>query len=190
MDGKAVQSVLSHKGLGVLADSQLRFHQHIRATVSKDEGIAINLLKTTVNRSLSSWLLFLYDIQPVLDFPSPIWNTGFTGDLQLKSVQHRWTKHVTALTQLSYPERLSTFNLYSIRGRLLHTNMILHYKIFHNIFPIKPSDLFPMSPHTSTRGHRFKVKPAHSQTESCKHFFSYVVPHWIPFLLILLRPPL
>ncbi len=124
--------------------------------------------------------LLISDIRPILDFASPIWNTGFIRDQKLlESVQRRWTKQVSGLSQLSYADRLSRLNIFSIKGRLLRNDLILCYKIFHNLSTIKHVDLFTMSPHPGTRGHRFKILPRHTNIEARKRFFSHrVISHW------------
>lgn len=45
--------------------------------------------------------------------------------------------------------------------------------------PIKPIDLFTMSPHPGVCGQKFKIFPMHTQTKPHKRFFSYcVIPYW------------
>jgi hypothetical protein len=51
LDQTALEFVESHRDLGVIVDTKLRFHQHIRVTVSKAAGLASSLLRSTVNRS-------------------------------------------------------------------------------------------------------------------------------------------
>ncbi|KAK4309434.1 hypothetical protein Pmani_018931 [Petrolisthes manimaculis] len=96
LDGIALNQASSHKDLGVMVDNKLRFHPHIRQTMAGAGGVASNLLKSTVCRSLSFMkTLFISDVRPLLDFASPVWNTGFLGDMRLlESVQRRWTKQV------------------------------------------------------------------------------------------------
>lgn len=135
-------SVFFPKDLGARVDLQLRFYQHIWATVSKAGGIATNLLKTGVSLSHQFMTtLFVSDVRQILDFSSPFWNTGFTGDLQLlEAVQCRWAKQLISIPQFFYRARLFGRSLYSIRGRLLRTDVILCYKIFR-MSSITPSDI-------------------------------------------------
>ena len=112
---------------------------------------------------------------------SPVWNSGFLGDLRLlESVQRRWTKQVSNLSHLSYLERLKSLNLFSIRGRLLRSDLILCYKIFHDLSPIKPLDIFELTPREiRTRGHSFKIFHPRPATEARKRFFSCrIIRHW------------
>ena len=168
-----INTVPSHNDLGVIVDSKLRFHPHITNTVQKAGGIATNLLKSTICRTPSFMIpLLTSDIRPIIDFASCVWNTGFIGDLALlESVQRRWTKQISGMSTLSYPDRLSQLSLFSIKGRLLRTDLLQCYKIFHNLSPISPSDLFALAPR-ETRGHKFKIFVPQSSTEARKRFFS------------------
>ena len=174
INGDFLQTVKSHKDLGVNVDSKLKFHSHIGEAVSKAGGVATNLLKSTLCRSPSFMTaLLISNIRPIIDFASQVWNTGFLGDVDLlESVQRRWTKQVHNLSTLSYPDRLTNLNLFSTQGRLLRADLILCYKIFNNLSPIKPTDLFVMSPHSGGRGHKHKIFVPHAHTEARKRFFT------------------
>ena len=117
-------------------DSDLKFHTHIRGTVAKAGGIATNLLKSTVCRSpLFMCSIFSTDIRPILEYASPLWNTGYIGNARLlESVQRRWTKQIQGLSSLSYSERLKSLNMYSTQGRLLRQGLVYAYKIFHHLY--------------------------------------------------------
>ena len=181
IDGHYLETVQQHKDLGVTIDTKLRFHSHIRKTVNKAGGVATNFLKSTVCRSPTFMTtLFISDIRPIIDFASPVWNTGFSGDRDLlESVQRRWTKQVQNLSTLSYYDRLSNLNMFSIKGRLLRTDLILCYKIFNNLSSIKPTDLFELSPYSGNRGHKHKIFVPYTNTEARKRFYSIrVIKFW------------
>lgn len=171
----------SHKDLGILIDNSLKFHAHIKTTVGKTAGLATNLLRTTHCRSAEFMMtIFKTHIRPVLEFGSPVWNTGYIGDLKLlESVQRRWTKHIDGLSDQSYADRLKTLNLYSVQGRLLRADLIKCWKIFNNASSISPQDLFCANALSITRGHRHKIAKPHTSTECRRRFFSVrVIDHW------------
>ena len=174
VNGTVLNIVTSQRDLGVLVDSTLRFHGHIASIVSKAGGLSINLLRSTLCRSADFMVsLFVSHIRPLLDFASPIWNTGYQGDLRLlESVQRRWTKNIDGMEELSYANRLEALNLYSIKGRLLRADLLKCWKIFHGKCGIQPSDLFVMAPDVGTRGHRFKLAFTHSSLECRRRFFA------------------
>ena len=174
LNGSILNVVSSQKDLGVLIDNKLLFHSHIASIVSKASGLSVNLLRSTLCRSADFMVpLFISHIRPLLDFASTIWNTGYLGDLRLlESVQRRWTKKIAGMEELSYAERLTMLNLYSIRGRLLRADLLKCWKVFHGKCGVQPADLFVMAPDVGTRGHRFKLAHTHSSLECRRRFFS------------------
>ena len=174
MDGSDLTLGDSSRDLGVLVDSSLRFHTHVRQVVSRAWGLASNLLRSTLCRSREFMLnVYVAHIRPLLEFSSPVWNTGFVGDGKLlESVQRRWTKKVWGLEHLDYASRLESLSLYSVRGRLLRADLIKYFKIFNGLSAISPVDLFVLSPMIHTRGHRYKICKPRASLELRRRFFS------------------
>ena len=166
--------VSSHKDLGILVDTSPRFHQHIRCIAAKASGLSANFLKSTICRSPKFMLsLFTSHIRPLLEFSSSVWFTNFVEDMRLlEAVQRRWTRQISGMADLSYAERLSALDLYSVYGRLLRADLILCWKIFHGFSSIKPVDIFLMDTRPGTRGHRFKIQHRFACTEARRRFFS------------------
>ena len=68
-------------------------------------------------------------------------------------------------------ERLRRLDLFSFRGRLLHLDLILLWKIFHCSRVINPQDIFDISRSTASRGYRYKIFVARSRLEARQTFF-------------------
>ena len=181
ISGQALCFVNSVKDLGVLVDSSLRFHGHIREVARKAGGLMSSLLRATVCRS-SNFMVTLYisHIRPILDYASSVWNTNYLADIRLlESLQRRWTREIAGLQQLPYEERLKRANLYSVYGRLLRVDMIKVWKSFHSEVDVGLSSLFQRSAVTGTRGHTYKLAVVRSRTETRRRFFAVrVVSHW------------
>ena len=181
LDGEPIGMVESHKDLGVLIDTSLKFHRHIRSITNKAAALSNNLLRTTLCRDPDFMkTLFIAHIRPHLEFCSSLWNTGYIGDLRLlESVQRRWTREVDGMEEKSYGERLLAMDLYSVKGRLLRADLIRCWKIFNGKCVIAPSDLFEMSPHPGTRGHIFKVMHIRCRLDSRKRSYAIrIAPVW------------
>ena len=174
LDGRDIQMVNVHKDLGILVDTSLRFHMHVRSVVNGASGLAANLLRATVCRSSHFMLsLFTTHIRPLLEYCSCLWNTGYICDLRLlESVQRSWTKKIDGMQDHSYKHRLTLLNLYSIKGRLIRADLIKCWKIFHSESFLSPEDLFIMAPYAPTRGHRYKIAHQHSSIDYRTRFFS------------------
>ena len=168
------------RDLGVTVDTELRFHKHIGQTQARAFGVSNDILRGTICRSPEFMkVIFISHVRPLLDFCSPAWNTGFIMDVKsLENVQRRWTKKIDGFSELTYHERLQRLSLYSIWGRLLRADLIMVWKITHNLVPYL-SDILPRSAIDFTRGHPHKLAVTRSQTEARKRFFSSrVVTAW------------
>ena len=174
MSGLPIPPVESHPDLGVLVDTDLKFHKHIRSAVHKAGGLAQKFLKSTVCRK-PDFMLFLLTthIRPIIEYCSCIWNTGYQGDLRLlESVQRRWTKQIESLEGLEYGDRLRALNLYSLQGRLIRADLIMYWKIFNGKSLLLPTDLFKVAPQCGTRGHCYKSFVPTTHTDIRKRFFN------------------
>jgi hypothetical protein len=180
LQGGMLKFVEAHKDLGVLVDTTLRFHQHIRNVAGKAGGLASSLMRSTVCREPEFMVsLFVAHVRPLLDYASCVWNTGYLGDSRLlESVQRRWTKQVCGLEQLDYGSRLRHLDMFSIKGRLLRADLIKCWKILHGDSEEMKS-LFVLAPAVGTRGHSLKLVVPRRCTDLRGRFFSVrVVVLW------------
>ena len=163
----------SHPDLGILVDTTLKFHDHIRSIVNKANGLASSLLKATLNRS-RKFMVTVYKthIRPLLEFSSCIFYNIYIGDLKLlESPQRRWTKNISGLENDDYQSRLHILDLYSVKGHLIRADMIKIWKIFHGHSATSPTELSEPSRIHSTRGHNYKLFVPHCNTEVRRRFF-------------------
>ena len=174
LNGLAIPVVEKHKDLGVLIDNQLKFHDHIREVAHKASGLANSFLKSTVSRS-PEFMLFLWTthVRPVIEYGSCLWNTGYLTDISLlEKVQRKWTKQISGLENLSYPERLRSLDLYSVQGRLLRADLIQYWKVLNNKSCIQSDQLFAIGNPTRTRGHSLKLFHPQKTTDTRSRAFS------------------
>ena len=170
-----------YSDLGVTIDRDLQFHVHVSRKVGTASNLTNNLLSCTLSRS-SDFLMNVYrlHLRPLLEYASPIWNTGYLGDMRkLESIQRRWTRSVAGFESLPYGRRLHRLKLFSFQGRMLRTDLILVYKIFHGLCSIDSNDIFELASTNITRGHPFKIFKPRAQSEIMRRFFSNrVVDSW------------
>jgi hypothetical protein len=175
LGGSRLEFVLAQRDLGVLVDVGLKFHGHIREVVRRASGLCSDLLRSTVNRSPDFMVtLFVSHVRPILDYCSCVWNLGYVQDVNLlESVQRRWTKQVRGLSEVSYHDRLLTLNLFSIRGRLLRSDLIKYWRILCcNTEGYDLSVLFQRSLGGRTRGHLHKLLVPRCSLEVSRRFFN------------------
>ena len=168
------------RDLGILVDDSLKFHQHIKEVFCKASGVANTFLRGTICRTQTFMMqVFIAHIRPIIDFGSVLWNTGYIGDLKLlESVQRRWTKQIDGFADLTYAERLSRLNLFSIKGRLLRADLIMVWKVMNGLCP-HLSSLFVRLEHGRTRGHSKRIFLPLYTTDVRARFFSIrVISLW------------
>ena len=80
---------------------------------------------------------------------------------------------------LSYGERLSICDLETLESRRLKFDLILCYKIVHNLIELKFNDLFEYDPNSRTRGHNLKLRIPLCKNKARKNLFAVrVIPVW------------
>ena len=124
--------------------------------------------------------LFVSHICHLLDYCSCVWNMGYVVDSgMLESIQRRWTKQIAGMENLSYLDRLKKLSLYSIRGRLLRTDLIKIWKVLSGYSSPQLLDLFDQQYHHATRGHSMKLAVPRCRTDVRRRFLDVrVVQCW------------
>ena len=172
--GMAIPFVYSSRDLGIIIDSQLKFHEHVRSVATKCSGLSSNILNSTLCRAREFMVpIYISHIRPILEFGSSVWNLGYVEDTRLlENIQRRWTKKILDLENLPYSQRLEILDLYSVKGRLLRADIIKCWKIFHGKCGVDPDELFVLAEGGITRGHRYKVAHVYSSMECRRRSFA------------------
>ena len=172
IEGKRLKFVETHKDLGIVVDSGLRFHGHVGSVVGKVGGIMGDLLRSTICRSKVFMVsLFVSHIRPVIDYGSCLWNVGYLRDVRrLESLQRRWTREIEGLGGLSYVSRLKEVGLYSVCGRLLRLDVVKIWKSFYS--DVGLSEVFEMARSVGTRGHSLKMSVPVCRSEIRRRTFA------------------
>ena len=116
MDEKKLANVNIEKDLGIIFDSELSFEKHIATKVKKANSLA-GMVRPSF-RYLDKYIfktLFTSIIRPHLEYGAPIWNPHSKNLIEMiENVQHRSSKLVPGLSNLSYQERLKALRLPTI----------------------------------------------------------------------------
>jgi hypothetical protein len=169
--------------LGVLVDSKLNFKEHIYTCVKKayciSNLITNNLSFLSLNTRVS---LFKCYVRPVLEYNSVIFSPHniYLIDV-IENVQRHFTKKLPQLFNLTYVERLHICNLEQLELRRLRSDLIMLYKILHNLVHVDliGPHCLKMSVNTATRGNRYKLVKHHVHLDIRKYFFcNRVVNVW------------
>ena len=106
LGGGQLSIVESHRDLGVVVDSKLKFHKHVRTVIGKAGWVLGEMLRSTMCRTPKFMVsLFVSHIRPILDYCSSVWNVGYLGDAEaLEGVQRRWTREINGMDHLEYAQ--------------------------------------------------------------------------------------
>ena len=180
INGTGISYAETHGDLGIDVSRTLKFHSHIRKTAGMCHGITTNILSSTLCRDAEFILnIYISHIRPKLEYGSTLWNQGYAMDLRLlEGVQRRWTRSVSGLEDVPYPERLCRLDLFSVQDRLLRADMIMTWKIFNGKCAIDPDQLFTMN-ESVRRGHPLKIFHPRVNCDIRKRSFAVrVVSNW------------
>ena len=64
------------------------------------------------------------------------------GDIRNEMVERRFTKRLSGLSKMSYPDRLKTLSLPTLEARRLTADLIFCYKIINGLVSLDPADFF------------------------------------------------
>src|SRR5258708_4754821 len=88
---------------------------------------------------------------------------------KIESVQRFFTKRLSGLWNTGYSERLKLCNVTSLELRRLQFDLVLCYKIIHNLSCLNFSDYFIFDSNTVARGHNLKLRCPSFKTTCRQH---------------------
>lgn len=181
LDGDVLEEVSEERDLGVIMDSQLKFHSHVASAVLKANRVLATIRRTFLYRDKDN-IRRLYKslVRPILEYANGIWYPRYASDLKaIEKVQRRATKIVPSLKEMDYGRRLRVMKLPSIRYRLRRGDMIQTYKIIHGIDSVNKDLFFTTATTQATRGHPYKLFMRRSRLSVRQNTFSVrVVNDW------------
>ena len=170
----------TEKDVEVTFDPSLDFRTQISNMISK-ANTRVGIIKRSFSRlSIQSFkLLYKSLARPILEYCSVIWYPIFKTDAQeIEKVQHRATKLVHPLRNLSYNERLKSLNLTTLEYRRKRVDMLKVFRIANKMDNIEFKDFF-IPNKNPTRGHKWKIDKPRATTSVCQNSFLYrVVNDW------------
>ena len=181
IDDNAFSELDTVVDLGVTIDRKLQLGQHITGIVSKSKKRTYLMFKSFLSRDIIL-LTFAFKIYilPILDYCSTVWNPCNLYDIdRLEKVQRYYTKRLYGLWNTPYSQRLIICSLTSLELRRLHADIILCFKIVHNLIDLAFNDFFSYDINSRTRGHNFKlVLPKFKSHTRQKIFSVRICPVW------------
>jgi hypothetical protein len=182
IDGVCIDRVQSYKDLGIVYDGEYKFSLHIDSCVKRSFKLANLILRTTKSKN-PDLLIYLFKVfvRPLIEYNCSIYNPYLLRDIDLlESLQRRYTKRVGRRCGFigGYRERLKFFGLESLEERRIRADLILLYKVLHNLISVRLDSIYVVGP-CKTRGNSNKLFKYRAETEIRKRFFAFrVIDIW------------
>ena len=179
-----LDTVPSHKYLGVHLSADLRWNTHVSSVRAKANR-ALGFLRRNLSRCNTNIKILAYKtlVRPHLEYCDTVWDPHtYTNIRKLESTQNkaaRWARrdyrHTTSVTLLKQQLKLDTLET----RRLIHRQQML-YKITNRLVDIDKDTYLHSSLTRSTRGsHNLKYHTYHSNTDIFRYsFFPRSIQEW------------
>ena len=119
INGRILKEVSTEKDLGVKIDEELNFDGHIASKTKKSNSI-LGLIKNTFSNLTGNIVVILYKslVRRHLEYCNQIWFPRYERQkTQIENIQHRATRLIPTLRNLSYEERLEILKLPTLEVR-------------------------------------------------------------------------
>jgi ribonuclease P/MRP protein subunit RPP40 len=181
VDDNCLVRIEGVKDLGVKFDYKLNFAAHIDDIVSSSKRRLFLLHKCILSRDPDVLIKgFKTYVLPLLDYNSQIWSPYKQGDImRVESVQRGFLKKLKGYEDIDYCARLVKAKLCTLELRRLRADLVLCFKIVHNLVPLKTEAFFKFDTRCITRGNKYKIMLVQAKAMARYNFFaSRVVNVW------------
>ena len=169
------------KDLGLILSKDLKWSKYISSISTKATITAHTVLRAFQTNNIDIIInLYKMYVRPTLEYNTSIWNPNYIKDINcIENVQRRFTKRLCQKNNIkfnSYTERLQLLNLETLESRRLQRDVILMFKIYHNLIDVNFQEFFSASISSSNynlRGNSFRLHlPKHSGSTVRHNFFT------------------
>jgi hypothetical protein len=154
-----IARVTCMKDLGLMIDQYLNFDLHINLICTIANQHAALLLKSFQSRDPQTlFKAFTTFVRPTLEYASNVWNPmKVTSINKIESVQRRFTKKLSGLSNLCYSDRLAALNSVTLEERRLRLDLNMYFNIIHKLVDIDYCKYFIVSHNVHTTSNAFKT---------------------------------
>ena len=183
MNGENLESVDSHKDLGVIINNNLKVDSQCKEAYKK-ANMQLGFIARNFHFKSKDVIIPAYKsiVRPHLEYAIQAWTPYYEKDIDLlERIQHRATKLIPNLRNKSYPERLECLGLTTLKTRRLRGQLIQAFKIIKQFDKVNPNYFFKFDENTVTRGNdlKLKYKTRTYVTDPGKNFFTNsIVSNW------------
>ncbi len=188
LNGVKIKASTTCRDLGVNVSDDLSFSNHCLSVSSKafrDINILFKCFLTSDCDTLA--LAYKTFVRPTLDYCSSIWEPLYLKDLdKLERVQRYFTRRLYTRCGYnningtdSYLIRLKVLNFESLEERRLKADLLMVFRIVHNLVDLNFGDFFTYAPNVGTRTNGRKLFINYCRLNIRRNSFAVrVVPAW------------
>ncbi|XP_065639515.1 uncharacterized protein LOC136072275 [Hydra vulgaris] len=162
----------TERDLGVLFNTNLKWKNQVINASNKANQMLGRIKKSFVCFDYKLLrMLYITFVRPLLEFAVPVWSPFLKSDCDyIERIQHKATKLVSSIRNLSYTNRIEELNLTTLVERRQRGDLIQMYKIMNNIDKLEKGIRFPIV-NNHTRGHCFKISKEMTKHKHRENFF-------------------
>ena len=165
--------------LGIHVSDNLKWSCHVSHIYNVALMCAFQVLHSFPSRNI--WTLlkaYTTYVRPKLEYNTVVWSPFLQKNINVvESVQKKFTRHICIRCKISfnsYSDRLSKLNINSVEYRRLEFDLILMFKICHNLCDLHFYEFFKLrKSRYNLRQHSVTVESLfHPKHEQYRYFFS------------------
>ena len=181
-NGILIPSATSLIDLGIVITDDLKPSEQCLRAASRANRLVSTIKLAFKHLDMHSWtLIYKAFVRPVLEYCCTVWSPYYIKDIELlEKVQRRFTRISPSCRHLPYEERLKAHNIPSLYARRLYLDLLTVYKYVHRLIHCSPAcTYFDFLKNSRTRGHNFRIRPLHCNTNLRRYWFTNrIVPIW------------
>ena len=138
INNQPVNEQTAFKDLGILVSNDLKWSKHISSITHLASITSYQLRRFIKTKNIWTWIqLYKTYIRPKLEFNTPIWSPFLKKEFDsIESIQRKFTKFAFNRSNIrftNYHDRLYKVNRLSLLNRRIYFDLVLMYKLIHNI---------------------------------------------------------
>ena len=147
INSNSISNKTHFRDLGVIISDDLKWTHHVNSICTSAEVKSYQILKCFKTKNIGVLLrLFKTYVRPKLEYNTPVWSPYLLKNVnKIESVQRNYTKRICrrcGINFSSYEDRLNILNLNTLEKRRAINDLLLLYKMIHNLIDLKFTDYF------------------------------------------------
>jgi hypothetical protein len=181
VNGHIIENVEQEKDLGMIISRDMKVWGQCNYAYVKANRM-LGLIKRTIKFKRTDIMLRLYKalVRPHLEYCSEVWSPYYKKDKEhLEKIQHRFTRIIPGLKDMTYNERLKILGLWTLEERRNRADLIETFKLIKGLSAVPYQLFFELDKNSRTRGHCYRiVKNRFSKTVRQYSFSQRVINRW------------